>query len=88
MIDKAPPSINESPTVVILNGSTVSTRDTTESNGRASRVARLRPLALGGQQQDTVIVTATTAYRGASLGTVQFILVFNRTAASSIRLKH
>ena len=41
-VDQAPASIDESPSVVLLNGSAVSLRDTTESNGRASRVARLR----------------------------------------------
>lgn len=87
-IDKAPPSINETPTVVLLNGNVASSRDTTESNGRASRIARLRLLALGQSQLDTVIVSATTAYRGVSLGTVQFILVVQRTAAGSIQLKH
>lgn len=87
-IDQAPVSRNETPSVVLLNGNAVSTRDTTESNGRASRVARLRLAALDAFDVDTVIVSATTAYRGASLGTVQFILVFQDTAPSSIRLKH
>jgi hypothetical protein len=85
-IDKAPPSLNTSPTVELLNGNIVSTRDTTESNGRASRVARLNRLAIAGSQpQDTVIVSATTSYRGASLGTVQFIIVFQQATTSTIR---
>lgn len=87
-IEKAPPSINETSSVVLLNGNTVSTRDTTESNGRASRVARLRLLALAQQDLDTVIVNATAAYRGASLGIVQFIIVFQRSTASAIRNNH
>lgn len=91
-IDRAPASGNGSPTAVLVNGSTISRRDTTESNGRASRVARLRVGALTGPlsplRKDTVLVSATTAYRGVSLGTVQFILEFQHTPPSSIRLKH
>lgn len=85
-VDKAPPSISESPSVVLLNGSVQSERDTTESNGRASRVARLRLAALTEHETDTVLVSATTAYRGVSLGTVQFILVFQRMTQSAVRL--
>ena len=87
-IDRAPPSINESPSVVLLNGSALSTRDTTESNGRASRVARLRLAALGAFEVDTVIVSASTTYRGVSLGTVQFIIVFENTTPSALRHNH
>ena len=85
-IDKAPASIDETPSVVLLNGTVISTRDTTESNGRASRVARLRLAALSQHQTDTVLVSATTSYRGVSLGTVQFILVFQRATPSAVRL--
>ena len=84
-IDKAPPSINQTPTVVLLNGNAASTRDTTESNGRASRVARLRLNAMGEPGLDTVIVSATSAYRGASIGIVQFIIVFQRRAPGAMR---
>lgn len=84
-IDRAPPSINEMPSVVLLNGNTRSARDTTE-NGRASLVARLRLGALMKHDTDTVLVSATTAYRGVSLGTVQFMLVFQRTPPSAVRL--
>jgi hypothetical protein len=87
-VDKAPPSINETPTVVLLNGSVTSLRDTTEANGRASRVARLRLNAIAEPGLDTVIVSATTAYRGASLGTVQFMIVFQRNAPGAMRLNH
>jgi hypothetical protein len=84
-VDKAPPSINASPSVVLLNGSAASSRDTTESNGRASRVARLRLAAIAAPGLDTVLVSATTAYRGVSLGTVQFIVVFQRTVPAALR---
>lgn len=87
-VDRAPPSINETPTVVLLNGNVVSTRDTTESNGRASRVARLRLAAIAAPETDTAVVNATTAYRGASLGTVQFIIVFQREAPGALRSGH
>lgn len=85
-VDKAPPSIDESPSAVLLNATIPSMRDTTESNGRASRIARLRLAALAEFATDTVLVSATTAYRGVSLGTVQFILVFQRTTPSAVRL--
>lgn len=84
-VDQAPASIDESPSVVLLNGSAVSLRDTTESNGRASRVARLRLLALEERGTDTVLVSATASYRGAPVGTIQFILVFQRTTPSAVR---
>jgi hypothetical protein len=87
-VDRAPPGINETPTVVLLNGSAASTRDTTESNGRASRVARLRLAAIAAPGTDTALVSATTAYRGASLGTVQFIIVFQREAPGAVRADH
>jgi hypothetical protein len=87
-IEKAPASIDESPSVVLLNGTVPSFRDTTESNGRASRVARLRVLTLTSTQLDTVIVNATTAYRGVSLGTVQFIIVFQHRPPSALRTNH
>jgi hypothetical protein len=91
-IDRAPASRDGSPTAVLVTGSTISQRDTTESNGRASRVARLRLSALSGPlsvlRKDTVLVSATTAYRGVTLGTVHFMLEFEHTAPSSIRLKH
>lgn len=87
-IDKAPPSINETPTVVLLNGNAVSARDTTESTGRASRVARLRLAAMQAPGLDTVLVSASTSYRGVSVGTVEFILVFQRNASGALRLNH
>lgn len=85
-IDQAPPSINDMPSVILLNGNVRSTRDTTTSNGRASRVARLRLAALSQHQTDTVRVSATTAYRGVSVGTVRFILVFQRVTPSVARI--
>jgi hypothetical protein len=87
-IVQAPPSIDQVPAFVLLNGNAASTRDTTESTGRASRVGRLRLAALGEitpGRLDTVIVNATTAYRGVSLGTVQFIIVFQRSAPPALR---
>ena len=54
----------------------------------ASRVARLRLAALGALEVDTVIVSASTTYRGVSLGTVQFIIVFENTTPSALRHNH
>lgn len=87
-VDQAPPSVDGTPTVVLLNGSVVSTRDTTESSGRASRVAQLRLAVMAAPALDTALVRATTAYRGASLGTVQFIIVFQREAPGALRSDH
>jgi len=77
-IDKAPPSTNGTPTVVLLNGNVASSRDTSESNGRASRSARLRLLALTLFVSDTVLISATSSHRGASIGTVQFTIIFTK----------
>ena len=63
------------PTVVFVGGSATSARDTTTGGGIAGRAIRLRRLAQP-QLPDSAIVTATASYRGASLGTVQFTIVF------------
>jgi hypothetical protein len=79
-VDRAPTG-NSAPTVVLLNGSIVSDRDTTEATGRASRVARLRVGALTSFVADTVLVTAHASHRGASLGAVEFTLIFRNSTA-------
>lgn len=65
------------PTVVFVGGTSAAARDTTRDGGRAGRAVRLRLAALpqlaGG---DSAIVTATASYRGQSLGTVTFTIVF------------
>lgn len=63
------------PTVVFAGASTSPVRDTTASGGRAGRTIRLRTPALP-QLPDSAIVTATASYRGQSLGTVHFTIVF------------
>ena len=78
-IDRAPASINATPAFLLLNGGTVSLRDTTETGGRAARTARLRVLALSRFTEDTVVVSANASYRGSSLGTVQFIILYRNT---------
>ena len=70
-----PPTSGNAATVILMSGSTPSSRDTTDANGRASRSARLRVLAIK-PGIDTAIVTASASYRGQSIGTVRFILVF------------
>jgi len=65
------------PTIQIMSGNAVSARDTTTGGGRASRVARLRIAAFAGDL-DSALVRATASYRGASLGSVQFTIVFQR----------
>jgi hypothetical protein len=71
----APPSKNTLPTVVIMNGSAVSAADTT-SAGRAARTLRLNVNRLTNVNPDSAVVNATASYRGVTIGTVQFTVVF------------
>jgi hypothetical protein len=65
------------PTVVFAGGTTTPVRDTTSGGGRAARAIRLREAALPQLQgTDSAMVTATASYRGQSLGTVTFTIVF------------
>lgn len=77
-IEKAPAGNGQAATLELMNGSTVSSRDTTDATGRASRTARLRVTALNTFTSDTAFVTATASYRGRSLGTVRFTLIFTK----------
>jgi hypothetical protein len=77
-IDEAPAGTGQGPTVVLVSGNTLSSRDTTDASGRAARVARLRFAALTNSVEDTVRVSATTSYRGSTLGTIQFTIVYTR----------
>ncbi|HET9455005.1 MAG TPA: hypothetical protein VFO66_12035 [Gemmatimonadaceae bacterium] len=63
------------PTVVFIGGGATTARDTTASGGRAAKSIRLR---IPGQPQlpDSAQVAATASYRGQTLGTVQFTIVF------------
>ena len=65
------------PTVVFVGGTTAPVRDTTSGGGRAARAIRLRrdalPQLAGG---DSAMVVASASYRGQSLGTVTFTIVF------------
>lgn len=63
-------------TLVLLNGNIASSRDTTDAGGRASRTARLRLLVKDSLAVDTAMVTATSSYRGRTLGSVSFVIVF------------
>ena len=78
-IVEAPAGTGTIPTAVLLNGSVLSDRDTTDNTGRASRTARLRLRQLVTWVQDTVVVNASASYRGASIGTIQFLLIFTNT---------
>jgi hypothetical protein len=77
-----PPAVGAIPTAVLLNGNTVSDRDTTDNTGRSSRTLRLRPVQIARERlvEDTVIVNADASYRGASIGTIQFLLIFTNAA--------
>ncbi len=63
------------PTVVFVGGSAATVRDTTAGGGLAGRAVRLRLAALP-QLTDSAMVAATASYRGQSLGTVTFTIVF------------
>ena len=73
---RAPPVVGTGPTVVLLSGSVLSTRDTTANGGKAARTLRLRFAAADPTRADSASVTATASYRGQSLGVVQFTIVF------------
>jgi hypothetical protein len=78
VVDRAPAGTGTGPTLLLMNGPVVSTRDTTDAAGRASRVARLRLQALSTFVSDTVLVTATASHRGDVLGAVQFRIVYTK----------
>lgn len=75
-IDKMPAGNGKGPTLLLMSGSTLATRDTTDASGRASRVARLRLAALNSTAPETTAVSATASYRGRTLGVVQFTVIF------------
>jgi hypothetical protein len=71
----SPPSKSFLPSVTIMNGNTISTADTT-SAGRVGRSLRLYVNRLLTVNEDSAVVDATASYRGASLGTIRFTVVF------------
>lgn len=66
------------PTAVLVNFSRASARDTSDATGKASRAVRLRLGALSAPNVDTVMVNATSSYRGKTLGVVTFTVVFTK----------
>lgn len=74
-IVSAPAAKGSLPTVVLMNGTQLSSRDTT-SSGRAGRILRLRVQQFTSLATDSAVVVATTSYRGQSIGAVQFTVVF------------
>lgn len=79
-VERAPAGSGTAPTLLLLNGSAVSDRDTTVAGGRASRSARLRIGALTSFVSDTVVVTARASHRGASIGAVAFTIVYRNSS--------
>jgi hypothetical protein len=76
-IDRAPPGdATKGPTLVLMNATSPSSRDTTDASGRAARTARLRLAPLLNVLSDTALVSATASYRGRTIGVVQFTLIF------------
>ena len=76
VIERAPPG--NGTTLLLMNGNAVSSRDTTDGSGRASRVARLRLNALNTFLADTAFVSATASYRGQVLGAVTFTIIYTK----------
>lgn len=74
-IVSAPTPKGAIPTVALMNNSVGSSRDTTVG-GRAGRALRLLVKQLTGLATDSAVIAATASYRGQSLGTVQFTVVF------------
>lgn len=72
---RSPPAKGFQPTIRIMNGNSPSSVDTT-LNGRAGRSVRLYVNQLIGINLDSAIVDAAASYRGASLGTIRFTVVF------------
>jgi hypothetical protein len=64
------------PTAILIPGNTNRTRDTTDGNGAAGRRVRFDLLISG--PTDSAMINATASYRGQTLGTVQFIVVFTK----------
>lgn len=76
-IVRALPAVpDKGPTVVLVSGTGPSSRDTTSAGGRAARIAQLRNFTFSSALPDSAIVNATASYRGVSLGTVTFTIVF------------
>lgn len=83
LIERAPPGVNNAQTLVLLNGSAPSNRDTSAvPSGSASLKARLRLLALNTFTTDTALISATASYAGRQLGRVLFTLIFTNTSSS------
>jgi hypothetical protein len=74
-LTRIPPGVGSGPAVVFVGGGTAPVRDTTSGGGRAGRAVRLRIPATPALP-DSAIVAATASYRGQTLGTVQFTIVF------------
>lgn len=75
---QAPPptSATAGPTVVLLPAGS-GARDTTDGSGNAGRQVRFRLLAISAPT-DSAVINASASYRGQTLGTVQFTVVFTK----------
>jgi hypothetical protein len=83
LIERAPPGVNNAQTLLLLNGSLPTDRDTSVvTTGRASLTARLRLLAKSTFTTDTALISATASYAGRQLGRVLFTLIFSNASAS------
>ena len=77
VIERAPPGNGNGPTLLLMNGSVPSDRDTTDASGRAARTARFRLAAKTAFTSDTASVSATASHRGRTIGRVLFTLIFS-----------
>jgi hypothetical protein len=77
----APPTVggNSGPSVVLLPNNASTARDTTDGSGNAAREARFRFVAIPPTSTtDSAVINASASYRGQTLGTVQFTVVFTK----------
>lgn len=72
------PASTGGPAVVLMSGTTPSSRDTTDASGRAARTLQLRAANFVVSALDSAVVDATASYRGLALGTARFTVVYKQ----------
>jgi len=78
-IEQQPPGVNGASTVALVLASrsnTLSSRDTTDASGIASRAARLAAPLKTTTGTDTALISATASYAGKVLGRVLYTLIY------------
>ena len=78
-IEKQPPGANGASTIALVTGrssNTLSSRDTTDGSGMATRTARLVASLKTTTGTDTALISATASYAGKVLGRVLYTLIY------------